>query len=288
MAENSSDLIDKLLRLDRRIIFVLIAVAVTVPLATKVRLDPGSNPRSKAVYDHIESLPKGSVVVICFDYGPSSMPELQPMAIALIRHALQRGLRVIGMTLAADAPILVDSALNRVGRELGKRDGVDYVNLGFNPGGTAVVLQMGSDIGSVFRTDFKGRRFGDLEVTRGVRTYRDIGLLVDLASSNTPDLWVIYAYERYKDQGVKIAAGVTAVMAQDYYPYLQSGQLIGLLNGMKGAAEYEKLVDAPGDGMGGMVAQSYSQFLIVTLVIFGNIVYFISRRRAHRVPRSDT
>jgi len=40
-----------------------------------------------------------------------------------------------------------------------------------------------------------------------------------------------------------VAVGVTAVMAADLYPYLQSGQLVGMLAGLKGAAEYEKLVD---------------------------------------------
>ncbi len=71
-------------------------------------------------------------------------------------------------------------------------------------------------------------------------------------------------------------------MAQDYYPYLQSRQLIGLLNGMKGAAEYEKLVGAPGDGMRGMAAQSGGQFLIIGLVIFGNIIFIITRRKSRQ------
>jgi hypothetical protein len=271
--------LDKLLHLDRRIIFALIAVAVGVPLASGARIDPGRNPRSEDVYKHIEQLEPGSVVVIAFDYGPSSMPELQPMAVAITRHALQRNLRVVGLTLDAAGPILAESVLNRVGRETGKRDGVDYVNLGFNPGYTAVIVGMGTDIGEQYRTDFKGRAYGSLEVTRGLRNYDDIGLVVDLASSNTPGAWVQFAHLRY---GAKVAAGVTAVMAQDYYPYLQSKQLIGLLNGMKGAAEYEKLVNAPGDGMGGMVAQSYSQLLIILLVAFGNTVYFLHRRRQRR------
>jgi hypothetical protein len=271
--------LDKLLRLDRRIIFVLIALAVGVPLATGARFDPGSNPRSKAVYDYIQNLPEHSVVVIAFDYGPSSMPELQPMAVAITRHALKHNLRVVALCLDPTAPILAESVLNRVGAQMHKRDGVDFVNLGYNPGFTAAIIGMGTDIGAVFRTDFKGRRYGDLEVTRGLRNYDDIGLVIDLASSSTPGAWVQFAYLRYH---AHVAAGVTAVMAEDYYPYLQSKQLIGLLNGMKGAAEYEKLVNAPGDGMGGMVAQSYSQFLIILLVAFGNTIYFLSRRRARR------
>jgi hypothetical protein len=53
-------------------------------------------------------------------------------------------------------------------------------------------------------------------------------------------MWITYARPKY---GLNVAVGVTAVMAADMYPYLQSGQLVGMLSGLKGAAEYEKLVD---------------------------------------------
>ena len=38
----------------------------------------------------------------------------------------------------------------------------------------------------------------------------------------------------------------SAVMAPNYYNYLQSGQLFGLIGGLRGAAEYEELVEEPG------------------------------------------
>ena len=41
--------------------------------------------------------------------------------------------------------------------------------------------------------------------------------------------------------------GITAVMAPDFYPYLQAGQIVGMLNGLKGGAwslEARKLGDA--------------------------------------------
>ncbi|HJN15291.1 MAG TPA: hypothetical protein QGH10_07375 [Armatimonadota bacterium] len=267
---------DKLLRMDRRIVFVLIALAVGLPLVLGLQFPAGENPRTQAIYDHIESLEPRDVVIISFDYGPSSMPELNPMAAAVARHALSRDLRVVGMTLYPDAPILIDKILNRVGRDLGKESGVDYVNLGYRPGYSAVILQMSSDIGKIFETDFEGRPYSGLEVTQGLRNFDDVGLVLDLSSSDMPGLWVLYAYQDYH---ATIAAGVTAVMAQDYYPHLQAGQLIGMLNGMKGAAEYEKLVDQPGDAMGGMAAQSFSQFLIIGLVLLGNVCYFIARKR---------
>jgi hypothetical protein len=272
---------DRLLRLDRRIIFVLIALAVGVPLAGGWEFDQGSNPRTTAVFNHIENLRERSVVMLVFDYGPASMPELQPMAIAIARHVLERDLRLVCLTMYADAPLLIEDALAKASEGLDRQDGVDYVNLGFRPGVVNVILGMGTDIGAVYRTDFQKRRYGDLEIAKGLRNYDDVGLVIDLASSDTPGAWVLYAHQRYK---AKIAAGVTAVMAQDYYPYLQTGQLVGMLNGMKGAAEYEKLIGAPADADASqaMGPQSCAHFLIILLVIFGNIVYAVSQRQARR------
>ena len=48
--------------------------------------------------------------------------------------------------------------------------------------------------------------------------------------------------------------------------------------GLAGAAEYETLVDYPGDATKGMSAQSLAHFIIVVFVILGNAAYFASRR----------
>jgi hypothetical protein len=70
--------------------------------------------------------------------------------------------------------------------------------------------------------------------------------------------------------------GATAVMTTDYYPYLSSGQILGLIGGMKGAAEYERLNDFFGDARRGMDAQSLVHVVIVLLVIVGNAALIAS------------
>ncbi|MBI5678947.1 MAG: hypothetical protein HZC52_10785, partial [Planctomycetes bacterium] len=73
---------ERFLRIDRRIIFAIITVAVIVSLILRFELPiPPSEP-VQGVYEKIESLPKGSHVMIAFDYDPSSKEELQPMAVA--------------------------------------------------------------------------------------------------------------------------------------------------------------------------------------------------------------
>lgn len=70
-------------------------------------------------------------------------------------------------------------------------------------------------------------------------------------------------------------------MGPDMYPFLQSKQLTGLLGGLKGAAEYEALVKKKGSAISGMRPQSVVHVIIILFVIFGNGIYFISKRSAH-------
>ena len=84
---------------------------------------------------------------------------------------------------------------------------------------------------------------------------------------------------------MKVGAGLTAVMAPKYYPFLQTGQVSGMMSGMKGAAEYEKLVlehgyaTELGTAETGMNSQSMIHILIIVFILLGNIGYFFSRRK---------
>jgi hypothetical protein len=270
----------RMLAIDRRWIFLAIGVAVVTPFLLRKPMPAGSvNARTQGVYDTIEKAKPGDVIILAIDYGPASMPELQPMALAITRHALRKNLRVIGMTLNPQGTILTDDVFARVKKDpefAAKQDGTDFVNLGFKPGFNLVVLQMGEDIAKAFPTDAKGRPTRSLPIMRGVTNFRNVHLTVALESSTGAGVWILFAHGRFQ---AKLAMGVTAVMAADYYPYLSTGQLVGLINGMKGAAEYEALIHHPDNAMLGMTSQSIASAAIVLFVILGNIGYFITRRQ---------
>ena len=282
---------ERLQRIDRRLIFVLIAAVVAVPLIWPPQPQLQISPPTRQVYDFLEKLEPGSVVAICFDYGPSSAPELDPMAYAIIRQCLTKRLKVLVMTLDITGKQMKTHALNRVVRQV-QQEGVkvvggeDYLDLPYQPGYSAVVLGMGEDVHKVYpvaTADGQQQPIGAWPLMGRVRTIRDIALIVDLASSNTPSMWVAYGGSRF---GAKIAAGVTAVMVMDYYPFLQSKQLVGLLGGMKGAAEYEQLLGKPSIGMSGMGGQRWGHLVIIAFVLLGNIGYFAARRAARRAAQA--
>ncbi|MEI6503826.1 MAG: hypothetical protein WCP21_22675, partial [Armatimonadota bacterium] len=145
------------------------------------------------------------------------------------------------------------------------------------PGGASVIMGMGSSIASVYPTDTKGTPLATLPVMKGVTNFDQVAIMIDLATGSTPGAWIAFAHQRYH---VKMAVGITAVMATDFYIYYQTGQIVGILNGMRGAAEYENLIGHEDTGTLGMSAQSVAHLVIILFVLLGNIGYFASRRRS--------
>jgi len=264
--------------IDRRIIFVLIFVAVAVPLMMPLGLPIGISPPVQSLYDAVEALPPGTIVMFGGDYSPDSMPELQPMTIAFLRHAFRNNLRVVITCLWPASPPLVEAALTPLVEEFGKEYGVDYVNLGYMTGGPVTILGMGNSIPGTFPRDYYGTPVGEIPLMAEISNLSDVALVMEV-SAGTPGTreWVQQAVSRFD---VRLGSGTTAVGAPNFYPYVSSGQLIGLLGGLKGAAEYETLVGAPADATKGMDAQSIVHALIVFFILFGNVVYFVSKRSA--------
>jgi len=273
---------EKVMRLNRRWIFLLIALAVFIPFLKPLRLPLSITKPAKDVFDAVENIPpEGPPLLIATDYAPSTAPELDPMLYALLRHCFVTKRRVMLLALYPQGAGMAQAGLDFILPEFPDvKSGEDYVFLGYQPGVQAVVMSLGEDVRLAFPTDAYGVSLDSLPMMEHVRNYDDIALVVDLAGSSIPITWVIYAVARY---GQRLGVGVTAVSAAQYYPYLNSGQFIGMLGGLKGAAEYEKLIlqkgytEARQVATIGMDAQSIAHLVILALIIIGNIAFFASK-----------
>jgi predicted lipid-binding transport protein (Tim44 family) len=76
-----------------------------------------------------------------------------------------------------------------------------------------------------------------------------------------------------------MSAGNTAVQAPMAYPYLQSGQLDGLLGGMAGGAELEKLTGFTDKATTFIKSQSFAHVVVILFIVIGNIAFFRDRGR---------
>ncbi len=271
-------LLVRLSGIDRRILFLVIFICVVIPLLAGVRMRVSVTAPVLGLYEAVDGLEPGACVWLAADYGPGSMPELYPMNVALVEHLFEKDIRVISGSLWAPGPPLAQRVFDELAVRYGKTYGEDYVNLGFKEGREAVMISIAEDLRTTFPEDYYGTPLDSIPMLEGIRDLQDLEMIVAV-SAGYPGIkeWIMQIATRYE---MVIGGGVTAVTGPEMYPYIQSGQLVGLLAGMKGAAEYEQLVKRPGLGIAGMVAQSTVHLMVVFFIIFANIIYFLEKRRA--------
>jgi hypothetical protein len=266
---------EKISKIDRRIIYLIVFISILIPLLLKKGFEFEPLPEVKNAYEFIENLPKGSVCLISIDYDAASMPELQPLLEVMLIHLFRKDLKVIMMGHWPLGLPLGQIALEKIAKEMNKKYGEDYVFLGYRPGIAAVMLNMGKEIRIVFDVDYKGIPLDSLPLMRNVHNYNDIALLIGFEAGAVGDAWVQFAQARY---GQKIILTSTAVVAPDLYPYFQAKQIVGLIGGLRGAADYENLVKKRGFAFSGMTAQTVVHIVIIIFIILGNIGYIALRR----------
>jgi hypothetical protein len=277
-------ILESLTKIPRRIIFLTIVLAVAIPLIVPIGIPVNVMPQSQKLFDAVDKLTSDSrPVLISCDFDPQSLPELYPMLLAVMRQCFSKNIKVILMALWPQGTGMVEMGLEELSQEYVKEYGIDYVFLGYKFGVAAVLLGMGENISGVFPVDYYGTPLDSLQMMKKVRNYKDISLIITLSTGDPGwRQWLLFAQSRY---GARLGVGVTAVSAADVYPYVESGQVTGLLAGMKGASEYETLVQKKGYAKGvfrasqGMDAQSLGHLLIMIFIILGNVGYFYARRK---------
>ncbi|MBN2609586.1 MAG: hypothetical protein JXA64_10770 [Candidatus Fermentibacteraceae bacterium] len=274
-----ADIFTRMGNLDRRIIFILIALAVIIPILTDLIIPNivGAEP-SRDLFEFVDALPPGSNVILSFDYDPSTMPELQPMAEAVVRHLFLKDHRIIGMALWPQGAALGQDAMSSLSDSLGKEQYLDWVNLGYKTGGGVMIVRLGTSMRAIFPTDRDNVPWSEIPMLQGINSLDDIQLVISLSAGDPGIIaWVMMAGDRYD---IPIGGGCTAVSAPQLYTYLQTEQMVGLLGGLKGAADYETLVGIEnGEAIRGMSPQSVAHIAIMLFIIIGNIAYFTQKRK---------
>ena len=274
--------------MDRRFIFLLVGLSVLLPklYPELFTLPIKASSHSQQVFDEIDALKEDSRVLVSFEYGPSTKPEIHPSAIALLNHLFSKDIKVYAVALWPDGNFMATDAFSKVADTYEKKYGLDYVNLGYKPGGEAVVKGLASDIRTMYTVDLLGNQLDEIEMMNNVTNLLDFDFIFSLSAGYPGSKeWVQFACDPW---GIPMSTGCTSIQVTDIIPYVQNDQIKGILSGMPGAAEYEQLVQnaleergmmvSPGKASINMAAQSMAHVIIVLLIILGNITYFLTRK----------
>ena len=268
----------RLQQIPRYYIYLLLAAVVVWQILFPILLPITPSATTRGLEEAIRAVPEGKLVLISADWDSSTQAETGPQTAAVIEACLRHHKPFVLMTLAPPMGAkLAHSIGSEVAKRYGARYGVDWANWGYKYGTSNVLMAMVKDVPKTVGSDFYGKPVKSLPIMRGVRTVKDIGLVVEVTGlAGMTEMWIGLIQG---PQGVPFAAAYTAVMAPGYYPYLDSGQIEGMLVGAKGAAEMESLIARPGLGMAIMSAQSWAHVLIILFIIVGNLGYVLARGR---------
>lgn len=278
MAEKRG-MLERVERVDPRILFILLFLAVALPLIRPIGLPIAMSPMTSAFFKEVDGLKPGSVVWVSFDYSPAALPEQYPQSLAVLSHLATKGAKIVAVSFWPDGAPIIDRALMDVfgATKDHPKYGADFVNLGYVPGLEPGMASFAKDVHATAPKDYYGNPIGALPMMKDVKSAKDFTMLIAL-SSGTPG-YLELLRQVQAPYGVPIVAGVTAVVGPGIRPFYP-GQIFGILEGLAGAAEYEVLLiryGYRGTLAAPIDAQSVTHVLIIVFILIGNIA-FLSRK----------
>ncbi|MBN2788847.1 MAG: hypothetical protein JXR69_01495 [Candidatus Delongbacteria bacterium] len=273
-------LVEKLKKIDKRWIYLLIFLSCILPFFPGFEFlnqEFSETKETIAFYDNINELKEGDAVFIDWAFDPTTQAELLPMAEQTLKQCFDKKLRVFIYFPFLTGISLGENALAKLQKEPGYEyieEGVHYQNLGYLPLMTDMLLF------SMY-SDFKGTFGKEGKIFKGLNTFADIKYVMCFSGSSWPESYILLQ-RRF---GFKMQVGVTAVIGPDYIPFLQTGQLQGMLFGLKGAAEYENIrVKAGSDkkfnrkANAGMASLTLSHLVMFMFIAIGNLIYLFEKK----------
>jgi hypothetical protein len=277
-SENKT-IVDRLLDLDRRIIYVIVILCLAAPLIQPWGLPIAVSNLTQDYHNEIQALQPGDSVVLLCDIESGMLGTHLPQAIVSAKELWDRpGIKIFQAAFyRADGAINFETlVLPVVEDESKKKYGVDWVNLGYMEGKEAALAAFGADIDYIGK-DYYGNSLAGMPIFEGVESLNDVKLLVIIGGMHleaTRQLAAPYP--------CNANLGITALGVADYISYKQAGMVHGILNDLTGAAEYEFLTGRPGRAIISSDALSAAHIFLLLIVIFVNIIYIATRSGGKR------
>ncbi len=246
-------------------IFLLFGLGVLLPLLTW-SLPAGQPTRWSGVesgFAAVERLAPAATVQVLWAYDPATAGEMDLLSAPLLRHLLDRGAVLDVISLLPNGPATARRTFARV--EAQRLPDLTAIGVHrefpvrFLPGGAAVLPLLGA-------------QRADLAVVVAAQAEDVQHWLEQVAALNHAPVLAV------------VSAGADPPLR----PYLDSGQLVGLVSGYDGAYHYTELLgEAPApDAVRTMrtqvAGQDYGALALLAIILLGNLAALLTGRRHDR------
>jgi len=230
---------------------------------------------------YITSLDDTKVVWAAWETGFTAWNELKAGIVSTYREVIKSGAKmVIAFGTVEDNAVLTlvmgdpytgtEGILTPELKQYDYKYGEDWVCVGYVLVNEASTSSLARDLHSVILNDYKGKPlagtfFDDL------KNAGDFDLIIDFSPGMQTEPMIRHWV---KDYGTPMIEGAIGVNISSLSPYLDTGYLKAMLESTRGCAELEYLGGVPGPGARSMDAFTIVHYILVLLIIVGNIGYF--------------
>jgi len=269
-------------QINPRVIYLLLAVFLVFPVLKPIGMPISIDPQlTQPVFNWIEGLKPGDIVIFDVAYGGGSDSELGPQLKAWFYHCMRKGVKVVGVAQWDTGAPLAYTAVKEVvavleSKGISAKEGTDWAYVGYKAGGATVFRAMQDDFWKACgNTDWNQKNFSQSPLLAQVKKWDKATIKGFICySAGSPGIPTYTTY--FPDQDLYV--GDVAVQVAGTSNLLRAGQVKGILAGLAGAAQYEKLVGVPGLGVKLMDAQSLGHLVVILLVVLGNVGYRLKMR----------
>ncbi|MEZ4860051.1 MAG: hypothetical protein R3C14_02030 [Caldilineaceae bacterium] len=264
---------------------LIIALPIFVGLPTPVGT-PQQWPGVTAAHAAIDALPAEAEVWIYWAYDPATAGEMDLLALPLARHLLERQTHPILISPLPGGPAVAQRLFDRAISDLRTENSLEplagralYWNGGYLPGGAAVLAWLAQSPAAAL--------YGHTQPF-------PMAWSPTQQPQSTPALTVVVAataeaVQQWLEQVQPllyrpVVAFTTASADPLLRPYLDSGQLSGLVSGFDGAAFYTQLQNRPLPyaeeqlGREQLIFQNWGHLALLGVIVLGNLAVILRRR----------
>lgn len=254
--------------------FILVIIPVLYPLGTTVDMSPMTN----EIYNNIQSLSPGTIIVTG---GPgifSFMLENSPAFIASIKQMARQGLRLVNIPLGTENIPYFKYCIDAAGVDESAggpwKYGRDYVALPYLPGYSSGLIAFLNDVHGTIAMDIYGTPLSEIPLMQEVTDASSFAYWIDCSGYFIPTL-ARFAIGQYD---LPVIGFIHAYYYAVYGPYLAMypGK-IWFTNGVIGGAQYEALMRYKGLGHSSIDAYQLISIYYYVLFILGNVVMYLGK-----------
>lgn len=273
-----TDFWTQLQAIDRRYLYAALLIIVIVGLLVPIPLPLAVGPQARGFYQAIETADPNKIALVSTLWSASTQGENRPQTRVILEHIMRKRLRFALIAFGdPQSTILAQEVAEELAKQYHYEYGKDWINFGYRADIAGTLKGMVKDMRETLKRDSQENKpLDQFPVMKGIHNIKDVNVIAEVSASGNYASWLGLVV------GTTDAAfcyAPTSVMAPELYTYIDSGQMKGMLFGIKGAAEYERLLGIKGFTTRAITPVSLSLVLLFVLIGLGNYGMYAAKRR---------